>query len=787
MDYLKKLAIEIKKKFLLIFICVGIVFGCWYGLYKHYQSYGYDDSIVSKIENKILDYKFLIRGAQKPNHKIGILAIDEKSIEQFGRWPFSRRFYTKALANLKKRGVQWIGFDAVFSEKEVPTLTDLAPHLQDLDGSIGKRLSQRRLETTIKQNLAAIEQLKHSAPGDRILVEGLRDFENIVQGFFYFQSKREVKLAGLEDKAFEGLEDMESSAIELVITPEDRDLESYGNALKAHGLVSNTKTISQANPHFAFFSNQADDDAIIRWVTQVKIINGMMMPSLSLKLAAEAMNRDIVVFMDNFGVEAIELVSRDDEDDSLRIPIDPLGIGRVLANHRGPRQSFPHISLADAYNDTFTDKELEYLKDSVLMLGMTAIGINDQRPNPFDPSLDGVENHAAVTDNIMSNDFLRRPVSIYGIEKWIIILIGLVFVPILLFSRASFAGLAALLFLVGYYYFDKYYWFGRGIWAYMGMPFVEIISLFITVTLYKYITEEKEKKKVKGAFSHYLSPEVIDQVLDDPESLQLGGVRKELTVFFSDVRSFTTISESLSPEQLCEFMNTYFTPMTSIILRSGGVLDKYIGDAVMAFWGAPIPIEDQADRAADSSIEMLVELDRLQAYFKEKGFPRCDIGIGLNTGSMSVGNMGSDERFCYTVMGDAVNLGARLEGLTKEYGIKTLISEFTVAGFTKSHHLYRDLDDIRVKGKNEPVKVFHLMRPDMLSSESDIRELIEVFTEGRRLYREQDWPKAQKTFEQCLKLCPEDGPATTYLNRISHYREQPKIENWDGVFTFTHK
>jgi adenylate cyclase len=350
-----------------------------------------------------------------------------------------------------------------------------------------------------------------------------------------------------------------------------------------------------------------------------------------------------------------------------------------------------------------------------------------------------------------------------------------------------YAGALGALFLTGYYYFDRYYWFAKGIWSYIGMPFIEITALFILITLYKYITEEKERKKVKGAFAHYLSPEVITQVLDNPEQLQLGGVRKELTVFFSDVRGFTTISESLTPEQLCTFMNAYFTPMTDIILKSQGVLDKYIGDAIMAFWGAPIALPQQADIAAEASLNMLYALDKVQADFKAKGFPNIDMGIGLNTGPMSVGNMGSDERFCYTVMGDSVNLGARLEGLTKEYGIKIMISEFTVARLIQKHHLLRDLDDIRVKGKNEPIKVFHLIRPDLLPQERLIHTLIETFQAARALYRQQRWEEALTLFQECLHIHPKDGPSLLYCERIQDYRQRPFIEAWDGVYTFKHK
>ncbi|RZA14779.1 MAG: adenylate/guanylate cyclase domain-containing protein, partial [Proteobacteria bacterium] len=290
-----------------------------------------------------------------------------------------------------------------------------------------------------------------------------------------------------------------------------------------------------------------------------------------------------------------------------------------------------------------------------------------------------------------------------------------------------------------------------------------------------------------GAFQHYLSPEVIEQVLENPEQLALGGQRKDLTVFFSDVRGFTTISETLTPEKLSELMNEYFTPMTSIVLRSKGVLDKYIGDAIMAFWGAPLELANHADIAAQAAIDMLYALDKLRIEFKRKGLPDIDIGIGLNSGPMSVGNMGSGERFTYTVMGDSVNLGARLEGLTKEYGIKLMISEFTWARMTKDRFFARDLDDIRVKGKNEPVKVFHLMRPDFFPDQNMIREFIKHFETGRVAYKAQDWNAAKSAFEKCLQMKHDDKASELYMERVESYLEEAPGQAWDGVYTFKHK
>lgn len=759
-----------------------IMFGCLGVLWQHYQS-GTNHDFVSQLEERLLDFRFLMRGSRKPTGQVGVLAIDEKTLQKFGRFPFSRRYYEQAFANLKKRGVDWIGFDVVWSMPELPLLSDVTPSMERLRQATleGRPLS---VQSVLSEELAKMTAVHEASLADRSIAEAIQSFGKIVLGFFYYASKDEA--AQLGDKKFDGIGHMEAGAIQALILPEGKTLADYP-ALVGFGIVSNTAYIGRQSEHFAFFNNESDPDAIMRWVTLVRAIDGRLMPSLSLKIAAQMLGREIVVFFDNYGVTDISLMNPKDDQDLIKIPVDHQGNGRILINHLGPDKTIRHISLADAYDDQFTAKEAAALKGMSLLLGPTAIAINDQRANPFDAGLNGVENHAAVIDNIVARSFMRRTDRIYLIELLIVMGIGLLFAPLMVFSRAAVGGSGVLLFLVGYYYIDKFVWFHRGQWVYMGMPFIEISLMFITTTMYKYLSEERDKKRVKGAFGLYLAPEVIDQVLADPEALKPGGERKELTVFFSDVRSFTTISESLSPEKLCELMNDYFTPMADIILKSRGVLDKYIGDAIMAFWGAPIAQPQHADVACMAAIEMLFALDKLRVDLPKKGFPAIDIGIGLNTGVMSVGNMGSPQRFCYTVMGDAVNLGARLEGATKDYGIKIMISESTQKNLTNTAFYTRDLDDIRVKGKMEPVKVFELMRPDMMGSEAQMKSLIGEFLAGRAAYRSQEWEKARKHFLACLILRPEDGPAAMYLERIQEREREPRLEMWDGVFTRKHK
>ena len=580
---------------------------------------------------------------------------------------------------------------------------------------------------------------------------------------------------------------MLDSAIAAAILPDGLDLNHYED-LKVGAVVGNTDFISKAGKSFGFFNNDPDADSVVRTVNLVKVADGNLLPSMSLKMAASIMGREIVTVFDRVGVEEIMLVNPDNDKDLVHIPVDPLGGGRILLNHLGPTNTIHTFSLADAYDNSFSPKERKLLKGMSLMMGPTAMAINDMRANPFEATFNGVEHHAAVIDNIVSQRFFRRPADIYRTEMLVVLGIGVVFSILLAYSTAVTSGVGALILSIGYFYVDRHFWFGKGVWVYMGMPYIQISGLFMSVTLYKYFTEEREKKKVKGAFQHYLSPDVMNQVLDNPDKLKLGGERRECTVFFSDVRGFTTISESLSPEKLCELMNDYLSPMTEIILRSGGVLDKYIGDAIMAFWGAPIDRPDQADVAARVILAMMERLEVIRREFPAKGFPPVDIGCGLNTGQMSVGNMGSQERFAYTVMGDSVNLGARLESITKEYGVRSIMSEYTAARLTdpKAYFL-RDMDDIVVKGKKDPVKIFELIHPMILPNEKAINDLLGEFHFARESYRAQDWAKARKHLEACLMIRPTDGPTKMYLERITEMEGMPHMENWDGVHVFKHK
>jgi adenylate cyclase len=329
-----------------------------------------------------------------------------------------------------------------------------------------------------------------------------------------------------------------------------------------------------------------------------------------------------------------------------------------------------------------------------------------------------------------------------------------------------------------------YFAFLHGSWLNFIVPALfTLVPNVSLVALYRVLIEEQEKRKVRGAFQQYVSPEVIRRLLADPERVKPR--KSEITILFSDVRGFTSISESLDAQELADLLNGYLTEMTRIIFRNQGTLDKYIGDAVMALWGAPFDEPDHATRACEAALSMLARLAELQKEWRAQGRPVMDIGVGINTGVASVGNMGSSLRYGYTAMGDSVNLASRLEGLNKEYGTRIIISESTYKVLRSDRVLVRELDMIRVKGKLLPVAIYEVLDAEALGAEG--KELVELFACGQKAYKQRDWRAAGQAFEQILDRWPDDGPARIFLRRCEEYLAEGPEADWDGVYVMKHK
>ena len=404
-----------------------------------------------------------------------------------------------------------------------------------------------------------------------------------------------------------------------------------------------------------------------------------------------------------FFIEIANLYLKNKGLDSSLIPTDKKGL--MLVNYLGKPGTFITISASDVIEGNL---EIDLLKNKIILIGATAPDLHDEQITPVSSNIpmSGVEIHANAVNTVLSNQFLI-PLNFY---LQIIILIGLALIIgfILIYFKIIIGSLIALS-VFATYLISALVVFDKGIILDLFYPLVVFILTFIFSIIWKYSTERKEKKYIRNTFSRYVSPDVISEILADPNKLGLTGQKKELTILFSDIRGFTSISEKLSPEKLIELLNQYFTLMTDLIMESGGAVDKYIGDAIMAFWGAPLDDPNHSDNACKIGLAMIKELELKREEWIDKFGVDLRIGIGINTGPVIIGNIGSDKRFDYTVIGDSVNLASRLEGLTKEYGIELIVSQFTKDQASKDF-VFKYLDEVRVKGKEEEVKIYQLVK-----------------------------------------------------------------------------
>jgi|CXWL01.1.fsa_nt_gi adenylate cyclase len=445
--------------------------------------------------------------------------------------------------------------------------------------------------------------------------------------------------------------------------------------------------------------------------------------------------------------------------------------------YTGPQDTFLTVSLTDVLSGTVPQ---EVFTDSYVLVGATAPNLHDFIQTPFG-SMPGVEVHANILSNILSQKYLKEPSTFWSLFllAGIVILSGLSVVYIRSFGLLILVLCAFVTALL----IGSITLFFRGIVAPL---FYELLALLVgssAMLVLEYITESKEKQFIRKTFHHYLPEEVVTELMKHPEKLSLGGERKEITIFFSDIRGFTTVSESLSPEELTRLMNEYLTAMTDIIMKHHGIVDKYIGDAIMAFWGAPLTNVRQVEDACAASLEMLEKLQELNIEWGKRGIASITVGMGINTGEVVVGNMGSSKRFNYTVMGDEVNFTSRLEGLTKMYHTTILVSENTMQKLSsKDSELYtfRELDTVVVKGKKEPRVIYELARKT-----PEIQKVYSEFQTARSIYQAGDFKKAQQLFER-LVADTKDGPSKTFVERSRNYAENPP-GNWDGIYHSTEK
>jgi len=721
--------------------------------------YSLDLEFFRLLELKTYDLKVRSRGVREVSRQVVIVAIDEKSLKEQGRWPWPRVRLAKLISRLTEAGVAVIATDILFPEKDayVPfTEVEQALRKQDVGGMKKDEL---------------IDWLEKVSDSDQRFAEAILSSERTVLGFSVFPTEEAAKEQFVEKMDQTHLDLLDFSQFSVVQRFDSPDNPVRLRPVYAVGM-SLPKLMDAANSA-GFVSFIPESDGVIRWVPMVMQSGEYLFPSLSLQALHEAKRLPIGVVIASFGVDGVRL----GED---LIPTSE--IGDFLVNYYGPAYTFSHISATDVLSGKTGKAELE---NKLVILGATAAGTYDLHVSPYGSLYPGVEVHANVMENILQQDYLIRPDWLRILDVVMILSSGLFLGVLSLFYRAY--GMAFFLAggVLSYLIADYYLFTVQGLWINTVYPVFTQIFVYSGITLYKYAFEEGEKRFIKTAFGQFLSPVVVDQLVKNPSLLKLGGESKELTAFFSDVAGFSTISEKLTPKELVELLNDYLTEMTDIILKYDGTVDKFEGDAIIAFFGAPVPYEDHARRACLVAIEMQQRLAEMRTVWKAQGKHELYMRIGMNTGEMVIGNMGSKTRMDYTMMGDSVNLAARLEGVNKQYKTETMISEFTFEKVNGDIET-RELDRIRVMGKKEPVKIYEVLGR---KGEVDpkIRAILPLFNQGLQYYSNRKWKEALDCFEKVLRIREKDGPSLTYRQRCSDYQLQSPPDNWDGVYEMLSK
>jgi len=551
---------------------------------------------------------------------------------------------------------------------------------------------------------------------------------------------------------------------------------------KAVGYGGNLEILQSSAHSGGYFDNPfVDADGVFRRVPLVQAYQGYLFASLalataqgyldtaSIELAVEAQGNK--GGKEYYALETINLKN-------FQIPVD--ANGAVFVPYRGRQGSFPYVP---AYKVLDGSADASQLKGKIVLIGTSAPGLLDLRSTPVQNIYPGVEVHANIISGILDDRIKHKPAWTVGYE-FVLLVIVAVCMALLLPLVSPLIAAASTLGFAGVIMAGTFVAWNNNLILPLASPMLLIVLIFMLHMTYGFFIESRGKRQLANLFGHYIPPELVDEMSESPEEFSLDGENREMTVLFSDVRGFTTISEGMNPKELTQLMNALLTPMTRVIHKNRGTIDKYMGDAIMSFWGAPLADAEHARHALYAAMAMIDELKIMQADFTHRGWPAVNIGIGLNTGNMNVGNMGSEFRMAYTVLGDAVNLGARLEGLTKNYGVNIIVSESTKSEIPE--FLFRELDLVRVKGKNEPVAIFEPVghRNDVKKS---ITEELSAYRKALSSFRAQSWDKAELDFFNLNRSYPDRYLYQVYLDRVTVYRNEPPGDDWDGVFTHTSK
>jgi len=693
---------------------------------------------------------------------VRIVDIDEESLRRIGQWPWPRTTMAELVTNLTKMGALAIGMDIVFAEPDRTTPERLIASWKPFG-----------LDPATK---AALRELPNP---DEVYADAIAKAP-VVTGFAPRATKSERMPPRNAGFAYSG--DKPNPAIP-----------------NFPGATTNLPSLAKAAKGNGSFGILNDFDSIVRRVPMVQQVGGRIYPSLAAEALRVAQGASTYIVKSSTGSGEGNFTGKVAMTAMKigRLTVPTASDGTVLIHDTGnvPERM---LSARKVLNAEDHPGLVRKIKNHIVLVGTSAKGLRDIRATPITPAAPGVTLHAQALEQIIHGDYLKRPDWSSGAEVMFFVLLGLALVVVLPRVGAFWCGVigfGAMIAAVGasWLAFDRFGWLLDPVY-----PSLSAFAVYLPTSATLFVMSEGEKRFIRSAFSRYLSPALVERLARNPETLNLGGENRELTVMFSDIRGFTPVAETMTPEQLTRFMNRFLTPMTETIISHSGYIDKYMGDAIMAFWNAPVPTTSHSARACQAALTMrraLVDLNRQWTEeFAQQGqtFPGVAIGIGMHTGVCCVGNMGSEQRFDYSALGDNVNLGSRLEGQSKTYGVDAVLSEATRAEAAGSF-AFLELDLIRVKGRSEPVQIHTLVGTFELEADSDYAAFARDHVAMIAAYRGQDWDTAEAACQRCADAVAA-GPAwlpdgvklagiyDLYAERIATLRANPPGPDWDAVY-----
>jgi adenylate cyclase len=716
----------------------------------------YEISFIHFLDNRLYDTRIRLTMPQTVDDRLVILDIDEKSLAELGRWPWGRDRMALLVDKLfDQYGIGALGFDVFLAE------ADASSGLKVLN-----ELGQNELREN-QQYLTTLNRLRPRLDYDNLLTKSLQGRPVILGYYFANESKS-------------------SGAIPPPVLPatslQGRDFKVFNWS----NYGGNLQQFQQAALGAGHVNPINDSDGTVRRLPLLVKHDGGYYESLSLAMVRAVLgNPDIVPGTgnsdssvdDDYG--AIDWLDLPTTRGTMRIPVDE-SIA-ALVPYRGKEKSFAYYSIADILADRIKPEQLQ---GRIALLGTTARGLTDERTTPVDEVYPGVEVHANLITGMLDGRIKLKPQYALAVEFIFLILVGGLMIFLFPWRSPLRATLATLLMLAAILGINL------GLWEYanwvqpLAASLLLLGSLFVLNMSYGYFVESRAKRQFTELFGQYVPPELVKEMSRNPQSYSMEGRKAELTVLFSDVRGFTTMSEGMEPDQLAQLMNEYLSAMTLVIRKHRGTLDKYIGDAIMAFWGAPVGDTDHARNAVITALEMQNALDELNRTLNARGMPEMKIGVGINTGIMTVGDMGSVVRKAYAVMGDAVSLGSRLESITKQYGVGIIVGAAT--RHEVNDIVFRELDLVQVKGKEEPVAIFEpLGFEGQLSAQ--VLEALDLWNRVLQYYRQQEWQQADAALDNLERLQPGCRLYDLYRERIIALRQESPHPAWAGVTRFDTK